>query len=124
MSLPRPAIEPQTFLTGAPPLPESAQTRLDLQRAFFAGDFVRLDAALLETREAYLGGHSDSNPAKTLVDSIGDTELAGIDRCAEWLRAMPIPAPRIGCAALSGGAEPGPCAAASTRARSALPGSP
>jgi hypothetical protein len=89
MSLPRPAIKPQTFLTGAPPLPESAQTRLDLQRAFFAGDFVRLDAALLEAREGYLGGRSDSNPAKTLVDSIGDTELAGIDRCAEWLQAMP-----------------------------------
>lgn len=89
MSLPRPAIEPQTFLTGAPPLPESVQTRLDLQRAFFAGDFVRLDAALLEAREAYLSGRSDSNPAKTLVDSIGDTELAGIDRCAEWLQAMP-----------------------------------
>jgi len=51
MSLPRPAIDPQTFLTGVPPLPESAQARLDLQRAFFAGDFVRLDAALLATHE-------------------------------------------------------------------------
>lgn len=89
MSLPRPAIEPLTFLTGAPPLPESAQTRLDLQRAFFAGDFVRLDAALLEARALYLSGGSDINPAKIIVDSIDDTKLAGIDRCTEWLQAMP-----------------------------------
>ena len=89
MSLPRPEIEPQSVLTGAPPLPESAQMRLDLQRAFFAGDFERLDRALLEAREDYLSGRSDSNPTEAVVDSIGDTRLAGIDRCAEWLQAMP-----------------------------------
>jgi hypothetical protein len=89
MSLPRPAIEPQIFLTGAPPLPESTQFILDLRRAFFAGDFARLDAALLEAREAYLSGRSDTNPAKAVVVSIDDTKLAGIDRCTDWLQAMP-----------------------------------
>lgn len=89
MPLPRPAIEPQTFLTGAPPLSASTQFILDLRRAFFAGDFARLDAALLEAREAYLSGRSDTNPAKAVVDSIDDTKLAGIDRCADWLQAMP-----------------------------------
>jgi TPR repeat protein len=89
MSLPRPTIEPQTFLTGAPPLPEPAQTWLDLQRAFFAGDFVRLDAALLAAHDEYVSGRSDSNLAKAVVDRIIDTKLAGIDRCDEWLQAMP-----------------------------------
>lgn len=89
MPLPRPAIEPQAFLAGAPPLPSSTQFTLDLRRAFFAGDFARLDAALLEAREAYLSGRSDTNPAKAVVDSIDDTKLAGIDRCADWLQAMP-----------------------------------
>lgn len=89
LSLPRPAIEAQTFLPGAPPLPESAQTRLDLQRAFFAGDYARLDAALLAAHEDYVSGRSDSNLAKAVVDRIIDTKLAGIDRCDAWLQAMP-----------------------------------
>lgn len=89
LSLPRPAIAPQTSLSGAPPLSESVQARLDLQRAFFAGDFARLDAALLAARDDYVNGRSHDNPAKAVVDAIDDTQLAGIDRCAEWLQAMP-----------------------------------
>jgi tetratricopeptide (TPR) repeat protein len=89
LSLPRPVIEPQSTLTGAPPLPESAQARLDLQRAFFAGDFARLDAALLAAHDEYVSGRSDSNLAKAVIDSIIDTKLAGIDRCDAWLQVMP-----------------------------------
>jgi TPR repeat protein len=89
LSLPRPSIEPQIDLPGAPLLPESAQARLDLQRAFFAGDFSHLDAALLAAREEYLSGRSDTNPAKAVVDNIAEMKLAGIDRCDEWLQAMP-----------------------------------
>lgn len=89
MPLPRPVVEPQAFLTGAPPLPASVQTTLDHRRAFFAGEFTRLDTAMREAHDEYVGGRSSTNRAKAIVDSIADTQLAGIDRCADWLRAMP-----------------------------------
>ena len=89
MPFPPPLIEPLNSLPGAPPLAESSAYTLDLQRAFFAGDFARLDAALMAAREDYLSGRSTRNLAKAVVDSITDTKLAGIDRCDAWLQAMP-----------------------------------
>lgn len=89
LPLPRPVVEPQAFLTGVPPLPASVQTTLDHRRAFFAGEFAGLDAAMREAHDEYVSGRSGTNRAKAIVDSIADTQLAGIDRCADWLQAMP-----------------------------------
>ena len=89
MPFPRPSIEPQAFLTGAPPLPESVQATLDHRRAFFAGGFGPLEAAMIEAHDEYVSGRSSIHRANAIVDSIVDTKLAGIDRCADWLQAMP-----------------------------------
>lgn len=58
LPFPRPAIEPLDSLAGVPPLPERTRTVLDLRRAFFAGNFARLDAALTEAHRQYVSGGS------------------------------------------------------------------
>lgn len=89
MPFPRPVSAPQEQLPEAPPLPEAVAFELDLQRAFFAGDFARFDAAMHAAREDFFSGRSEFNRAVGVVERIGETRLAGIDRCAEWLQAMP-----------------------------------
>ena len=89
MPLPRPMVEPLDRLPGAPPLPETVAYALDLQRAFFAGDFARFDAAMHAARKDFFNGRSAFNRAVSVVERIGENQLAGIDRCAEWLQAMP-----------------------------------
>ncbi|MEW5967510.1 MAG: tetratricopeptide repeat protein [Pseudomonadota bacterium] len=89
MPFPRPVSEPQDHLPAAPPLPETVAFELDLQRAFFAGDFARFDAAMHAAREDFFSGRSEFNRAVSVVERIGENQLAGIDRCAEWLQAMP-----------------------------------
>lgn len=89
LPFPRPALEPQTVLSGTPPLPGSTQRMLDLRRAFFAGDFARIDAALSEAHEQYLNGRTATAGTRAVVNSIGDTQLAGVDACTDWLKAMP-----------------------------------
>lgn len=89
LPFPRPALEPQAVLSGTPPLPDSTQRTLDLRRAFFAGDFARLDAALSEGHEQYLDGRIATAGTRAVVNSIGDTQLAGVDACTDWLKAMP-----------------------------------
>lgn len=83
-----PLAVPQASLSGVPPLPREAQEKLDLRRAFFAGDFPRVEAAMNDAHEKLLAGKSGM-PAATLDEFIGETQLAGIDRCAQWLEAMP-----------------------------------
>lgn len=89
LPFPRPAIERLDSLAGVPPLPERTRTVLDLRRAFFAGDFARLDAALTAAHRQYVDGRSPDSIAADAVRSIRDTVLAGIDACDDWLRAMP-----------------------------------
>lgn len=84
-----PQIEALTSLPGAPPLPEPTQAVLELRRAFFARDFAQLDATLNAQHRDYVEGRIDVAAADRFVDSLKDTQLAGIDACAEWLRAMP-----------------------------------
>lgn len=89
MPFPSPAIEPLNSLPGASPLPESVAFELGLQRAFFAGDYARFDTAMHAAREDFFSGRSEFNRAVSVVGRIGENQLAGIDRCAEWLQAMP-----------------------------------
>lgn len=89
LPFPRPAIERLDSLSGVPPLPDGTRAVLDLRRAFFAGDFARLDAALTEAHDQYVNGHDQESMAADVVWSLRDTVLAGIDTCADWLRTMP-----------------------------------
>ncbi|MFP5410644.1 MAG: DUF4034 domain-containing protein, partial [Gammaproteobacteria bacterium] len=89
MPFPQPVSAPQDHLPETPPLPETVAFELDLQRAFFAGDFARFDGAMHAAREDFFSGRSEFNRAVSVVERIGENQLAGIDRCAEWLQAMP-----------------------------------
>ena len=89
MPFPKPEIEAQIVLPGVAALPASTQQTLTLRRAFFAGDFALLDAAMMKSHNDYLAGKGNNSEARTLIASIEDTQLAGIDSCIAWLRAMP-----------------------------------
>lgn len=85
----RPVLTPVATLSDVPPLPAAVQHSLELQRAFFAGDFARLDAALIQAHNEFVEGAGDLSAADALVDRIQATQLAGIDACVDWLEAMP-----------------------------------
>lgn len=89
LPFPRPEIERLDSLPDLPPLPEGTRGVLDLRRAFFAGDFVRLDAALNGAHDEYVNGRRQSTVAIDVVQSIQETALAGVDACTDWLRMMP-----------------------------------
>ena len=83
-----PSIAAQASLSGVPALPREAQERLELRRAFFSGDFAPVEAAMNNAHEKVLSGQS-GEPGATLDEAIFDTQLAGIDRCVQWIEAMP-----------------------------------
>lgn len=85
----KPDVASQTSLPGAAVLPASKQQTLMLRRAFFAGDFALLEAAIMKSHHDYLTGKGRNNVAERLLYSLEDTQLAGIDSCDAWLRAMP-----------------------------------
>lgn len=87
--LPKPYVELQTSLPGAMVFPESVQQILALRRAFFAGDFAPVERALMQSHQDYLDGKAKNEVAARLFASLEDTQLAGIDSCHAWLRAMP-----------------------------------
>jgi tetratricopeptide (TPR) repeat protein len=89
LPFPRPVFEPLGSLSGVPEIPEKAQRTLDLRRAFFARDFARLDQAMTAAHDKYVNGLSDQPEAGSVLSSIGQTQLAGIDVCHDWLQAMP-----------------------------------
>lgn len=89
MPFARPVLVPVVSLPGVPPLPAAIRNTLDLRRAFFAGDFALLDAALIKARDEFINGSSNVSMADRFVDDIEDTNLAGIDACADWLKAIP-----------------------------------
>lgn len=89
MPFPQPKIDPLYELPGVPELPETTQRVLDVQRAFFARQFGIPELALNLAHDNYLGGLSKKHEAWQIIESIKDTQLAGIDACTDWLRDMP-----------------------------------
>jgi len=89
LSFPKPEIESQTTLPGVAVFPTSTQQTLMLRRAFFAGDFALLETAIMKSHDDYLAGVGQNKVAEKLLDSLEDTQLAGIASCNAWLRAMP-----------------------------------
>lgn len=88
-----PEIEAQIALPGVGVLPAFTEQILTLRRAFFAGDFALLETAMMKSHNDYLTGTGGNTVANWLVADIQDTELAGIDSCAAWLRATPASYP-------------------------------
>lgn len=87
--VPKPFVELQTSLPEAADFPRSVHEILALRRAFFAGNYAVVDAALMRSHQEYLDGKSPNRVAEWLLYSLEDTQLAGIDTCNAWLRAMP-----------------------------------
>lgn len=85
----RPEADPLYVLPGTPRIPDAAQRRLDVRRAFFAYQFSIPELALTMEHDNYLNGLSNAHGAAPIIDSIQVTELAGIDACAGWLHEMP-----------------------------------
>ena len=93
MPFSKPEFEAQIALPGVAVLPAVTQQVLTLRRAFFAGDFAMLEMAMMKSHNDYLAGIGGNTVANWLIADIQDTELAGIDSCAAWLRAMPTSYP-------------------------------
>lgn len=85
----QPKIEPLFVLPDTPRLFESTQRTLDIRRAFFARQFEIPELALNLAHDNYLNGLSEKSESWQIIKSIQDTQLAGIDACADWLREMP-----------------------------------
>jgi len=89
LPFPRPKLDPLHTLPGVAPLPTEAQHILEIRRAFFAGDFARVDRTLSEAHQRYLDGRLRRSGTSAITNSIQETQLAGIDACSDWLKAMP-----------------------------------
>lgn len=85
----RPELNPLYRLPGASKLPDATQRALDVRRALFARRFEIPELALALAHDDYLNGLSEKSAAGPIINSILDTQLAGIDACADWLRQMP-----------------------------------
>lgn len=88
-NLPAPAFSRLEALPGAPPLHPAAQARVDVLRSFFARDFDRLNQVLESAHREYVEGRSERDEARRLIGPILKTKLAGVDVCADWLKAQP-----------------------------------
>lgn len=89
MPFEQPAVEPIEHLSAVPDLPAGAERSVRLRRAFFSGDFELLEQALQKDRQKALAETDGSVLFEPFVSSLDNTALAGIDRCAQWLQAMP-----------------------------------
>jgi len=89
LPFPRPAIAQLDILPGTAPIPDDLKILLDARRAFFAGDFVQVENFLRQARADYLAGPSAASRAGALINSIEETQMAGLGRCANWLEIMP-----------------------------------
>jgi tetratricopeptide (TPR) repeat protein len=89
LRFPKPEVETLNVIPGIESLPYSVQESLDLRRAFFSGDFARLDASLLKLHNDYLAGKTSNSAASRFIAGVKDTQLAGVDACADWLSTMP-----------------------------------
>jgi tetratricopeptide (TPR) repeat protein len=89
LPLPAPAVEALSVLPGAQPLPEAAERRNALVRAFFARDFPALDPLLNQAHQRYVDGQSTRHEGKVLLRALHATQLAGVGACDDWLAAMP-----------------------------------
>jgi tetratricopeptide (TPR) repeat protein len=90
LGLPTPTLLPPRGLQDAAPMPAPlAQTRVDLARAFFAGDFATIDRALTAAHAQYTQGGSARDESERLPLLIVDAGTAGAERCDQWLKSMP-----------------------------------
>jgi len=89
LPFPRPKLEPLALLPGAEPIPAEAQHVLEIRRAFFTGNFSLVGQTLNSAHQQYLDGQIRTSGTSAIADSIRDTQLAGIDACSDWLKAMP-----------------------------------
>lgn len=90
LGLPIPTLQAPSRLTDAAPMPAAlAQTRVELARAFFAGDFATVDRALTDAHAQYTRGESPRDESERLPLLIVDAGLAGAERCEQWMKAMP-----------------------------------
>jgi TPR repeat protein len=101
LPFPAPALTRSDTFPQAPALPEDAVKRLSLQRAFFARDFSTLDPAINAAHQRYVEGEDQEDLTREFVESIEQTELAGIDACRDWLAEKPGSyAAHLACGAL------------------------
>ncbi|MEH6566385.1 MAG: DUF4034 domain-containing protein [Halopseudomonas sp.] len=84
-----PRVESPVLLTGVPLPPENVQQTLQQRRAFFSGDFEFLERSLNQQRQQSLLSREGSIGYSPFIRSLEDTALAGVDRCEQWLQAMP-----------------------------------
>ncbi len=90
LGLPTPTLQAPSRLTDTAPMPAAlAQTRVELARAFFAGDFATVDRALAAAHTQYTQGGSARDESERLPLLIVDAGLAGAERCERWMKAMP-----------------------------------
>ncbi len=75
--------------TGVPVLPDDMRHDILLRRAFFQGDFTRVDQFVSEAHNRYVQGLAAENEADLFIDSLKPTQLAGIGTCRSWLSALP-----------------------------------
>lgn len=90
LGLPTPTLQAPSRLTDTAPMPAAlAQTRVELARAFFAGDFATIDRALTAAHAQYVQGATARDESERLPLLIVDAGLAGAERCEQWTKAMP-----------------------------------
>lgn len=89
LPFPRPAIAQLDVLPGTAPIPNDLKNLLDVRRAFFAGDFVQVENFMRQARADYLAGKTATSRASALINSIEETQMAGLDHCTDWLKTTP-----------------------------------
>lgn len=90
LGLPTPTQQAPDRLGDTAPMPAAlAQTRVELARAFFAGDFATVDRTLAAAHAQYAQGASPRDESERLPLLIVDAGLAGAERCEQWMKAMP-----------------------------------
>lgn len=85
----KPQLVPASTFYEAQVLSAPAQETVNLLRAFFAHDFAELDQQIHEFHRRYSKREVQRHPARSFLDALEDTKLAGIDACEEWLSTMP-----------------------------------
>ena len=84
-----PLVGTPTPFAGVPLPPENVQKTLRQRRAFFAGNFEFLNQSLSQQRQQTMRILEGSIGYDPFTHSLEDTALAGVDRCEQWLQAMP-----------------------------------
>lgn len=89
LSFVKPKVMSVDTFVDAPVLPDDIRQEILLRRAFFQGDFKRVDTFISDAHQHYTQGQATVNEADRFIDSLKSTQLAGIETCRNWLSAMP-----------------------------------